>query len=74
MSEQFSSITILEHNVKIQTIKLKTNLQATAVRLSLNKTITLCSIYIPPNYQLQSYELINLIQQLPALEPSEDPG
>jgi hypothetical protein len=46
-------------------IDLNTNLQAIAVQLSLNKTITLCSIYIPPNYQLQSQEIINLIQQLP---------
>jgi endonuclease/exonuclease/phosphatase (EEP) superfamily protein YafD len=60
-----SSIAV--HNNYIHShVNLKTNLQATAVRLSLNKTITLCSIYVPPNYQLQSQELINLIEQLPA--------
>jgi hypothetical protein len=43
-----------------------TNFQAVAVRLSLNKTITLCSIYIPPNYQLQAQEITNVKEQLPA--------
>ena len=47
-------------------INLKTNLQAIAIRLSLDKTITLCSVYIPPNHQVQTQELTNLIQQLPA--------
>jgi hypothetical protein len=36
-----------------------TNLQAIAVRLTLDKTITIRSIYIPPNHQLQFQELIN---------------
>ena len=40
---------------------LKTNLQAVAVRLSLHRTITLCSVYIPPNYKLQPRELTELI-------------
>jgi hypothetical protein len=57
-----SSIAI--HNNYIHSlIDLKTNLQAIAVRLTHDKTIT---IYIPPNYQLQSQELIDLIAQLPA--------
>ena len=47
------SIAVHNHYIHSQ-LDLKTNLQAIAVRLSLNKTITLCSIYIPPNYQLQS--------------------
>ena len=32
----------------------------------LHKTITLCSVYISPNYKLQPRELTELIQQLPA--------
>ena len=48
-------------------INLKTNLQAVEIRLSLHKTITLCSVYISPNYKLQPRELTELIQQLPAL-------
>ena len=33
-------------------INLKRNLQAVAIPLSLHKTITLFSVYIPPNYKL----------------------
>ena len=46
-------------------IDLKTNLQAFAIRLSLHKTITVRSVYIPPNYKLQPREYTELIQQLP---------
>jgi hypothetical protein len=58
---------IAVHNNYIHSqINLKTkfvfNLQAAAVRLSLNKTITLCSIYTPPNYQLQAQEITNTIE------------
>jgi hypothetical protein len=43
-----SSIAVYNNYIHNQ-INLKTNFQAVAVRLSLNKMITLCSIYIPPN-------------------------
>ena len=33
-------------------IKLVTNLQAVAVSVTLDKEITICSVYIPPNFQL----------------------
>ena len=38
-------------------IKLSTDLQAVAVSVSLDKEITICSVYIPPNYALQSKQL-----------------
>ena len=60
-----SSICI-RNNIMHSEIKLATNLQATAVRISLHKTITLCSIYIPPQYKLELQELNNLITQLPS--------
>ena len=44
-------------------IKLKTDLQAVAV--SLEKEITLCSIYIPPSFALRPIHLNSLLQQLP---------
>ena len=47
-------------------IKLTTALQAVAVSVSLDKEITVCSIYIPPNFKLQSQQLDSLLQQLPA--------
>ena len=47
-------------------IELNTELQATAVSVSLNKEITICSVYIPPSFSLKYEHLIALIQQLPA--------
>ena len=47
-------------------IKLKTDLQAVAVSITLDKEITFCSIYIPPSYSLRSEHLISLLQQLPS--------
>ena len=46
-------------------VPLKTKLQAVAVQLSLFKTITLCSIYIPPSDNLRLQDLDDLVQQLP---------
>ena len=45
-------------------IILKTNLQAVAVTLLLDKTTTLCSIYIPSSYSLDGNKLEYLISQL----------
>src|ERR1044071_2090003 len=46
-------------------IILNTNLQAVAIRLSLHKIISVCSIYLPPNTPLDKAELSVLIDQLP---------
>ncbi len=43
-------------------ISLKTKLQAVAVRLTLHRAITLCSVYMPPSYQLK---LDRLVDQFP---------
>ena len=47
-------------------VALNTILQAAAVRLTLHKTITLCSIYIPPNSILTLQELDSLVRELPS--------
>ena len=47
-------------------IKLKTDLQAVAVSVTLEKEITFCSIYIPPSYLLRSEQLTSLLEQLPS--------
>ena len=44
------SSVVIRNNIFHCQIYLKTNLQAVAVLLSLHKTITLCSIYISPNF------------------------
>ena len=40
-------------------------MQATAVKMSINKTVTLCSLYLPPSMPLDITKLNNLISQLP---------
>ena len=47
-------------------IKLKTDLQAVAVSVTLEKEITFCSVYIPPSHLLKSEQLTSLLQQLPS--------
>ena len=46
-------------------IDLSTELQATAVSVTLDKEITIYSVYIPPSFSLTSEHLNSLIQQLP---------
>ena len=47
-------------------IDLQTELQATAVSATLYKEITICSVYIPPSFSLNSQHLDSLLQQLPS--------
>ena len=47
-------------------IYLQTELQATAVSVTLDREITICSVYIPPSFSLNSQHLDNLLQQLPS--------
>ena len=47
-------------------IDLQTELQATAVSVTLDREITICSAYIPPSFSLNSQHLDNLLQQLPS--------
>ena len=44
---------------------LETTLQAFAVNISLNKTITVCSVYLPPSSPIDMKKLDHLINQLP---------
>ena len=45
---------------------LNTSLQAKAVTISTSKTITICSLYLPPSENLNIVLLSRLIDQLPA--------
>ena len=45
---------------------MKIDLQAVAVSVTLEKAITLCSVYIPPSFDLKSEHLDSLLQQLPS--------
>ena len=46
-------------------VQLNTKLQASAVRVTFQKPITICSLYLPPNLNPSLNTLKNLIQQLP---------
>jgi len=46
-------------------IKLQTGLQVIAIRATLGKTITVCSIYLPPTMVFNFTDLENIIAQLP---------
>ena len=48
-------------------VHLNTPLKAVAARVTLNKVITFCSIYLPPLDHVAKTDLINLIEQLPSL-------
>ena len=47
-------------------IDLQTELQATAVSFTLDREITVCSVYIPPSFALNFQHINNLLQQLPS--------
>jgi len=47
-------------------INLHTNLQAVAVRVTCHKTITVCSIYLPPSDVFNSTDFYDLLNQLPS--------
>lgn len=46
-------------------INLQTPLQAVAVSIKYHKRITVCSIYLPPNEEIEIAQLQNLVEQLP---------
>jgi len=59
------SALIINKSVPHKPIALSTNLQATAVRATLFKTITVCSAYLPPSQRFEAKDLEELYSQLP---------
>ena len=58
-------VVIVNNSVPHHSVRLDSHLQAVAIRISLNKTITLCSVYLPPSSPLDIKKLDHLIDQLP---------
>ena len=56
---------IVNNNVPHHFLKLDSSLQAVAVNITLNKTITLCSVYLPPSSPIDIKKIYHLIDQLP---------
>ena len=59
------STILVRDNILHSYVNLDTDLQAVATRISFDKTITLCSVYIPPNSSPSLAQLNNLDDQLP---------
>ena len=56
----------IKNSIPHEVISLNTALQAVAVKVSLHKTFTICTIYIPPHYNLAQCDIDNLVNQLSA--------
>ena len=56
---------LVNNRIPHSLINLKTPLQAVAVRVTLHQTITICSIYLPPNGTVSPSDLDNLANELP---------
>jgi endonuclease/exonuclease/phosphatase family metal-dependent hydrolase len=59
------STILVRDNILHSYANLNTHQQAVAVRITLDKTITLCSVYIPPISALRLAQLKHLSDQLP---------
>ena len=59
------SSVIINNSVPQSQIPLNTNLQAVAVKVTLHKTIHVCSIYLPPGDRFNIADLEHLLAQLP---------
>ena len=55
----------IKGSVLHQTIPLQTDLEAVAARISLDKAITICSLYLSPSKVVSKIQLENLVTQLP---------
>ena len=56
---------VVSDSVPHRQININTSLQATALSISLTKTITICSVYLPPSLPIDCNKLDELIDQLP---------
>ena len=56
---------MIKKSVPHKQIMLNSNIQAVAVTISASKTITLCSIYLPPSFKVNLKDMADLVDQLP---------
>ena len=57
---------LVKSNVPHRRIDINSNLQAVAVNVTLSKSITICSVYLPPHCNFSKHDLENLLKQLPS--------
>ncbi|GFO12518.1 RNA-directed DNA polymerase from mobile element jockey [Plakobranchus ocellatus] len=56
---------LIRNGTRFSEIDLKTGLHAAAATISLEKTLTVCSLYLPPNSPVSKLSLAGLFEQLP---------
>ena len=56
---------IINNRCPSRQIHLTTNLHAIAVSVTLHRTISICSVYIPPRAKIEQKDLDEIISQLP---------
>ncbi|KAG1705494.1 RNA-directed DNA polymerase from mobile element jockey [Nymphon striatum] len=57
---------IVNNQIPHSSVQLNSSLQAIAVRVSMYKVLTICSIYIPPSSPIIAADVEDLLRQLPA--------
>ena len=55
----------VRNDVICRKLQIQTQLQATAIRISTHRPLTICSIYLPPGAPVTLEQLLNLHSQLP---------
>ena len=59
------SALVIRNEIAHSLLPINTELLAVAARLQLSTTLTICSLYLPPNNQINQNDLQNIIAQLP---------
>ena len=59
-------VILAKTNIPHKEVQLTTSLKAIAIRVTLQKTITICSLYIRPSSTVNTKDLNDLVQQLPS--------
>lgn len=56
---------LIRNDIPHSKLNIQTNIQAVAIKATLHITVNICSIYIPPNDDINESDLKKLIDQLP---------
>ena len=57
---------LVRNDIPHSEVQIQTPLQAIAIQITLKKKMSICSIYLPPNNEIDEQEIDNLITQLPS--------
>jgi len=57
--------TLIRNDIPYKKLNIQSNLQVQAFRVCINRQVTICNIYIPPNSITSLNDITNIINQLP---------